>query len=327
MHGKSVILLVVDRFSKYAHFITLGHPYTTSSVARAFFDEIVHLRGIPSSIISDRDPIFTSNFWSELFRLSGIKLNLSSAFHPQSDGQTEVVNRVIAMYLRCLFGDRPRCWVQWLPWAEFCYNSSFQTSLKSTPFRVIYGLDPPTLIAYESGVAHMDAVDSQLRDHDEFLSEIRDRLLQAQTRMEQQDLGHRNVSFTIGQWVWLRLQHQPISSVSSQPWSKLAPMYYGPFRILERIGSVAYHLELPAQARIHDVFHVALLKPHRGDPPEHLVSLLTIVHGRVVPTPETVVNSRRHRGVCEFLVRWQGLPVVEATWEPLLEFCHRYPEF
>lgn len=328
VHGKSVILSVVDRFSKYAHFITLGHPYTAGSVARAFFDEIVRLHGIPSSIVSDRDPVFTSNFWSELFRLSGVKLHLSSAFHPQSDGQTEVVNRVIAMYLRCLSGDRPKHWVQWLPWAEFCYNSSYQTALKCTPFRVVYGRDPPTLLTYEPGVARVAAVDSQLHARDEFLSEIRERLLQAQHRMkEQYDTHHRNVSFSVGQWVWLRLQHRPISSVSSQPRSKLAPRYYGPFRVLERIGSVAYRLDLPARARIHNVFHVALLKPHRGDPPEHLVALPNILHGRVVPTPAKIVKSRLRRSVCELLVHWQGLSSVDATWVSLPEFRRSYPDF
>lgn len=105
VHGKSVVLTVVDRFSKYAHFVALGQPYTASFVARVFFDNIGRLRGIPSSIVSDRDPVFTSSFWSELFRLASSKLHLSSTFHPQSDGQTEVVNRVIGMYLCCLSGD------------------------------------------------------------------------------------------------------------------------------------------------------------------------------------------------------------------------------
>ena len=132
--GKSVILTVVDRFSKYAHFIPLGHPYSANSVARAFFDEIVRLHGFPCSIVSDRDPVFTSSFWKELFRLAGVQLLLSSAFHPQTDGQSEVTNRTITMYLRCLAGDRPRSWLQWLPWAEFCYNSSYQTAIGVSPF-------------------------------------------------------------------------------------------------------------------------------------------------------------------------------------------------
>jgi hypothetical protein len=109
--GMSVILTVVDRFSKYAHFIPLGHPYTAASVARAFFDGIVRLHGFPPSIVSDRDPVFTGNVWRDLFGLAGVKLRMSAAFHPQTDGQSEVVNKVIAMYLRCVTGDRPRSWV------------------------------------------------------------------------------------------------------------------------------------------------------------------------------------------------------------------------
>lgn len=156
----------MDRFSKYAHFITLSHPCTASSVARAFFDGVVRLHGIPSFIVSDRDPIFTSKFWEELFRLSGVQLNRSSAFHPQSDGQTEVVNKVITMYLRCLTADHPRQWIQWLPWAEYCYNTSFHTSLQDSPFKVVYGRDPPWLRSYEPGSVKVVAVDDLLKDRD-----------------------------------------------------------------------------------------------------------------------------------------------------------------
>jgi hypothetical protein len=110
--------------------------------------------------------------------LAGVTL-LSSAFHPQTDGQSEVTNRVITMYLRCLAGDRPRSWLQWLPWAEFCYNSSFQTAIGVSPFQVVYGRPPPALLQYEPGYTRVAAVDAQLRDRDVFLSEIRERLLLA----------------------------------------------------------------------------------------------------------------------------------------------------
>jgi hypothetical protein len=108
VRGNSVILTIVDRFSKYSHFIPLAHQYSAESVAQAFFAEIVRLHGIPLSIVSDRDPVFTSNFWRELMRLIGTKLQMTTAFHPQSDGQSESANRVIIMYLRCLTGGRPR---------------------------------------------------------------------------------------------------------------------------------------------------------------------------------------------------------------------------
>jgi hypothetical protein len=140
--GKSVILMVVDRFLKYAHFITLGHPYSATTVAKAFFDTIVRLHGVPESIVSDRDPVFTSTLWKELFRLSSTKLCTSSAFHPQTDGQSEVANKIITTYLCCLAGDRPRSWLRWLPWAEFYFNSSYQTALKVTPFEVVYDRTP-----------------------------------------------------------------------------------------------------------------------------------------------------------------------------------------
>lgn len=110
--GKSVVLKVVDWFSKIAHFIPLGHPCTAASVANAFFDNIVRLHGFPCSIIIDRDLVFTNSFWTELFKLVGVQLCMSSAFHPQFDGQSEVFNRTITMYLRCLAGDQPRSWLQ-----------------------------------------------------------------------------------------------------------------------------------------------------------------------------------------------------------------------
>lgn len=149
--GKSVILTVVDRFCKYCHFIPLAHPYSAESVAQAFFAEIVRLHGMPQSMVSDRDPVFTSTFWKELMRLMGAKMHMTTAFHPQSDGQTEAANRVITMYLRCFTGDRPRQWLRWLPWAEFIYNTAYQTSLRDTPFRIVYGRDPPTIRSYEPG--------------------------------------------------------------------------------------------------------------------------------------------------------------------------------
>jgi hypothetical protein len=195
---------VVDRFLKFAHFIPLSHPYSATTVAKTFFDNIVHLHGIPCSIVSDRYPVFTSTFWKGLFRLAGVKLLHSSAFHPQTDGQSEVTNHTIVMYLRCLAGDRPRSWLQWLPWAEFCYNSSYQIALQATPFQGVYGRQPPAPLKYETGTSHVAAVDVQLRDRDEFLQQIWERLLLSQDAMKaQSDSKRRALEFAIGDWVWL----------------------------------------------------------------------------------------------------------------------------
>jgi hypothetical protein len=121
---------------------------------------------------------------------------MSSTFHPQSDGQLKVVNRVIMMYLRCLARDSPISWHRWLPWAECCNNTSFQSALKCSSFQLVYGREPPTLMSYSLGIAKVATVDKQLQERDEFLAEIRDRLIQAQRTMKQyQDKARREVGF------------------------------------------------------------------------------------------------------------------------------------
>jgi hypothetical protein len=247
--GKTVVLTVVDIFSKYAHFITLSHPYTTVSIARALFDNIVRLHGVPCSIVSDR-PVFTSVFWSELFSLAGVTLRLSTTFHPHTDGQFEVTNRILGVYLRCLAGDRPTSWLCWLPWAEYCYNTSYQSALQTTPFRVVYGRDPPSLIPHHAGSARVQALDRQLVDRDGFLEEIGEQLLHAQDAMKRQyDAGHRFVEFQVSDWVWLRLHQRLATAITTRAADKLAPRYYGPYKILDRVGALAYRLALPP--RVH----------------------------------------------------------------------------
>ncbi|KAK1680969.1 hypothetical protein QYE76_041817 [Lolium multiflorum] len=328
--GKSVILTVVDRFSKYAHFIALGHPYTAASVARAFFDGIVRLHGFPSSIVSDRDPVFTGHVWRDLFGLAGVKLRMSTAFHPQTDGQSEVVNKIIAMYLRCITGDRPRAWVDWLAWAEYCYNTSYHSALHTTPFEVVYGRPPPAMLPYASGTARTNTADDLLRTRDEILAEARQRLLQAQQLARRYyDAHHREAEFAVGDWVWLRLLHRTTQSLDPRSRRKLGPRYAGPFRVLERIGKLAYRLELPAGSRLHDVFNVGLLKAYRGDPPSAPPALPPTSDGRLEPAPASVarvLKAQQRRGVWHVLVHWTGLPEDEATWEKLEDLRQQFPE-
>jgi hypothetical protein len=129
--------------------------------------------------VSDRDPVFTSSFWKELLRLMGTKLHMTTAFHPQSDVQSEAANTVIIMYLRCMTGDRPRQWLRWLPWAEYIFNTAYQSSLKDTPFRVVYGRDPQSFRSYEPGDTRVAAVAKSMEERDKFLADARYRLEQA----------------------------------------------------------------------------------------------------------------------------------------------------
>ena len=144
--GFDTILVVVDRFSKYAHFISLKHPYTAQGVAQVFLDTMVKLHGAPKTIVSDRDKVFTSSFWTHLFQLMGVKLLFSTAYHPQTDGQTERVNQCLEQYLRCAVHDHPHKWRQWLALAEFWYNTTYHTALDCSPFKILYGYTPPVMV-------------------------------------------------------------------------------------------------------------------------------------------------------------------------------------
>ena len=148
--GLSVIFVVIDRLSKFGHFMPLKADFTSSKVAEVFIQNVVKLHGVPKTIVSDRDKTFLSQFWRQLFQAMGTTLSMSSAYHPQTDGQTEALNKCLELYLRCFVSEHPKAWVELLPWAQYWYNTSFQCSAALTPFKIVYGRDPPTLIPYYS---------------------------------------------------------------------------------------------------------------------------------------------------------------------------------
>jgi hypothetical protein len=193
--GYDAVLVVVDRLSKYVHFIPLKHPYTAKSIAEIFCKEVVRLHGVPLSIVSDRDPVFISNFWQELFRLQGTKLKLSTAYHPETDGQTEVVNRCLETYLRCFITDQPKTWVLWVHWAEFWFNTTFHSATEKTPFEIVYGRPPPLIQRWVQGETRVEAVQRDLVDRDEALRQLREQLLRAQERMKGQADKRRSDKF------------------------------------------------------------------------------------------------------------------------------------
>jgi hypothetical protein len=143
--GYTVIMVVIDRLTKYSHFMAQKTDYTSKSVAETFMNQVVKLHGIPKSIVSDRDKVFTSSFWQNLFKLQGTSLAMSTAYHPQTDGQSEALNKCLEMYLRCFTFENPKGWYKLLPMAEYWYNTAFHTSAGMTPFKAVYGREPPTI--------------------------------------------------------------------------------------------------------------------------------------------------------------------------------------
>ncbi|KAJ0585794.1 putative nucleotidyltransferase, Ribonuclease H [Helianthus annuus] len=267
--GFTVVLVVVDRLSKYARFILLKHPYTAKTVAEIFVKEVIRHHGIPKSIVSDRDPLFLSKFWQEIFRSMGTKLQLSSAYHPESDGQTEVINRCLESYLRCFAVDQPKTWSVWLPWAEYWYNSTFHSSTGVTPFETVYGRRPPSVFQFIPGEIRVDSVARDLQDRDEALKQLKVHLSNAQGAMKlHADKKRRDVQFSVGEWVYVKLKPYRQLSVASRIHQKLATKFFGPFQIVEKLGPVAYKLLLPATSKIHPVFHVSLLKKAISGPSE-----------------------------------------------------------
>jgi hypothetical protein len=200
--------------------------------------------------------------------------------------------------------------------------------LKDTPFKVVYGRDPPSLRDYTQGEIRNQAVEQQIIDRDQFLIDVRERLLQAaQQYKHYYDDKHRALSFDVGEWAWLRLQHRPAAFLGAGAKGKLAPKYYGPFKVLAKIDTVAYRLELPPRARIHDVFHVGVLKKYHGPPPESPPKLPPLFQGRVHPTHVQALRARITRGIQQVLIQWEGQSASAASWEDVIAFCDRYPSF
>jgi hypothetical protein len=330
--GYEVILVVVDRLTKYSHFIALRHPYTALTVATTFLDNVVKLHGVPLSIVSDRDAVFTSNFWRQLFKVVGTKLSYSSAYHPQTDGQSERVNQCLEQYLRCAAHECPKQWRKWLPMAELWYNSSFHTSLGCSPFKALYGIEPNFGAMPNLGTMSDDVLGDMPMERQAYLDLLRDHLLRAQVRIKNQADKHRSDrQFSVGDDVLLKLQPYVQSTVVVRPSAKMALKYYGPYKVLARVGVAAYKIQLPVESKIHDVFHVSQLKPFTPNYSPVFSELPTVVDlstGQFVP--EAILERRMvkkgNAAVPQIKVRWSSLPDDCATWEDYYVLHRRYPD-
>lgn len=330
---KNVVFVVVDRLTKYAHFLSLKHLYTAQDVADLFLREVYKLHGLPQSIVSDRDPVFTSQFWQTLFKSMGTQLKLSTSYYPQTDGQTERLNLCLESYLRAMTSNNPKQWTTWLPLAEWWYNTNHHTALNTTPFQALYGFPPPHIPLGPLPYPTQSQAGLYLTHRQQLLHSLKDNLVQAQSRMK--FYADRNRSERVlqeGDLVYLKLQPYRQTSLAIRRNLKLSARYYGPYKILQRIGAVAYRLELPAGSTTHPVFHVSQLKRRIGPyVVPHSQAPIYDDDGLVIVQPLAILQHRmvkeNNTAAVKVLVHWTNFSPEEATWEDWNYIRRQFPAF
>ncbi|GJT36383.1 hypothetical protein Tco_0926802 [Tanacetum coccineum] len=331
--GFDSIWVIVDRLTKSAHFLPMRETDSTEKLTRLYMKEIASQdRNSPVSIISDRDSHFTSRVWQSLHKALGTQLNLSTAYHPQTDGQSERTIQTLEDMLRACVIDFGNGWDRHLPLVEFSYNNSYHTSIKAAPFEALYGRKCRSPVCWaEVGEAQLTGPEI-IHETTEKIFKIRDRMQAARDRQKSYaDKRRRPLEFEVGDKVMLKVA----------PWKgvmrfgkrgKLNPRYIGPFRIIERIGPVAYRLELPQElSRVHNVFHVCNLKKCLSDdtlviPLEEiqLDDKLNFVEEPVEIMDREVKQLKRSR-IPIVKVRWNARRGPEYTWEREDQFKSKYP--
>jgi len=215
---------------------------------------------------------------------------MSSAYHPQSDDQTEIVNKALQQYLRCFVHQQPKQWGKYLPWIEWHYNTTTHDSTGFSPFQVVFGKPPPTLQQYVEGSSTTEAVQSELMTRDAILHKLKQKLRKAQETMKEfADKRRIPYPFKMGDLVFVKLQPHRQVYVAGHRVNKLAKRYYGPFQILCSIGDVAFQLALPATSRIHPVFHASQLKPCFGETLPSLDLPPTSINNQPILVPTAIV--------------------------------------
>lgn len=319
--GCNAIWVVVDRLTKMAHFIPCKDNIKAQDLAHLFLTNVFRLHGLPDDIVSDRGAIFTSRFWRSLLDLLEIKPNMSTAFHPQTDGQTERTNAILEQYLRAYMNYQQDNWVSLLPLAEFSYNNSIHSSTKHTPFESTYGFHPRFSLASSPppgiSASSEDFAHSLQQLHQQLQAEIT--LAQQQQAVFYNNKHRPTPTYHPGDYVFLSAKNIK----TTRPSSKFDHARIGPFKILSAVGSHAYKLELPSSMQVHPVFHVNLLtprdKPFCPDIPSRVADPLPPieVEGETHYEVEDILDSRFHRGKLQYLVAWKGYPdPSENTWEP-----------
>jgi hypothetical protein len=319
--GHDAIWVVVDRLSKVAHFIPVKTTYKVSQLVELYIARIVCLHGVPKRIVSDRGSQFTNHFWKALHEAMGTRISFSTAYHPQTGGQTERTNQILEDMLRACVLSFGTNWEKSLPYAEFSYNNGYQSSLGMSPFEALYGRRCRTPLNWsETGERQLFGPDL-IKEAEEQVRVIRDRLRMAQSRQKSySDPKHRDVTYEPGEKAYLRVT--PFKGTHRfQVKGKLAPRYIGPYKILAKRGAVAYELELPSSlSTVHNVFHVSQLRKCPAPTEEVRAEDLNLKEDLTyrehpVRILEEAERKTRRRTIKFLKVQWSNHTEKEATWE------------
>jgi transposase InsO family protein len=315
-NGYDAISVWICRETKMAHFIPCNGTVTANDTTKIFLENIYRLHGLPEEIISDRGPQFIAKFWKRFCQALGITVKLSSAYHPQTNGQTERTNQILEQYLRCYCNYDQNNWAELLSLAEFAYNNSIQQSINCTPFFANYGYHPQGDGLPRALEDRIDIENLWKQDAQERYDTIKQQLEKAQLQQQcQANKKRKEYEFQVGDQVWLRTTNIH----TRRPSKKLDYQKIGPFSIVAKIGKVAYQLQLPATMNIHNIFHISLLEPYypnnipgRMNPAPMPVE----IKGEVEYKVEAILDDRLRHGQRQYLVHWKGYSEAEATWEP-----------
>ncbi|WVZ62294.1 hypothetical protein U9M48_012058 [Paspalum notatum var. saurae] len=332
--GYDSIWVIIDRFTKSAHFLPVKAVYRANTYAELYIAKIVSLHGVPRTITSDRGSVFVSRFWEQLQNALGTKLIHSSAYHPQTSGQVERVNQIVEDMLRACALTYSTKWDECLPLAEFAYNNSYQKSLNMAPFEALYGRRCRTPLNRSERGERVTFGPDLVTQVEEQVKFIQSNLKSAQSRQKSySDRRRRPLIFKKGDHVYLRVS--PMKRVHRfGVKGKLAPRYVGPFKITEQCGPVAYRLELPPHlAAVHDVFHVSQLKKCLRVPEEEVdTSQVQIEPDLTYEARPTKIldqkqRSTRRNTVNFYKVQWSDHSEEEATWETEEYLQTKHPGF
>ena len=336
------VLVVVDRHSKMVRLIPCNNDITAEELGVVLIDEVFTRFGRPSSIVSDRGSLFTSRYWETFCHFLKVKRKLSTAFRPQTDGQTERVNQVVECYLRCYLNDEQDNWAELLSGAEYAINNTFNATINAVPFQIVHTFDPRDRLVpasqtnlrqlpRDSHEKELQVVNEKAKSKIDKMHEARIRLQEAWTKAQERikkyyDHGHRATQFSKGQWVMLSSRNIRLA----KPKRKLADKFIGPFQIEEAVGPNAYRVALPQKyGRIHSTFHVSLLRLYHRRPGTEPPDPVDI-DGEEAFVVEAILDACGRGKRRRWLVKWEGWSNDHNTWEPrshLENVSHMIEEF